>query len=178
MFTSLAAKALAALVGAIALLTGGYLYGHHQESLVLAAYQEQVAATSARAVADAEQHNAKVRDVADQQQAVLVSQYQDKLNEIAKERDTAIASISAGRLWVGATHCHANAVSTTPGSTPGSHGATFSAELQPEIANALVNLAADADVCSARLAAAQKVINEDRVEINGGSSVKPLVLGE
>jgi predicted RNA-binding Zn ribbon-like protein len=164
-----------ALVLAVGLFAGGYWRGHHIEALTFDAYKAKIQAASAQAIASAEQHAAKVQDVAEQQQAATVADYQEKIDALNRDRDAAhgAATADAQRVFVPVAACGSSAVPAAAAGTNGADGArtTFTAQLQPAVALNLINLAADADYENGRLrakiAALQKRVNQDLTEING-----------
>jgi len=169
------AKPAAVAIGAAGLAAGGYLYGHHVESLVLAAYQAQVQAASARATADAEHHDQVLQDAADEQQAATVAQYQEKLREATTTQAAVSAADLAGsqRVFVPVTAaCRSGALSGLAAGSGGPDGATaYTAQLLPGFALAVLDIGSSADATVARLtaqvAALQARVRQDLTEING-----------
>ncbi|WP_207000763.1 hypothetical protein [Trinickia mobilis] len=170
-------RILAAVGVALALLIGGYAAGHHVESLTFTAYKAEVDAASAKAVAGAEQHAAKVQDVAAQQQATTVATYQEKIDALNSSHEAA-RSANAGdaqRVRVAVTDCRPNAVRQAAAGTGGTDAAGgYTAQLQPEVAFSLLTVGSDADDTVGRLVAKvtalQARVKQDLIEINGAYS--------
>jgi hypothetical protein len=144
---------------------GGYYEGHHQEQNVLTAQVNAIKAADAVALAKSEADARSKEQSADQHLAVITQTYeQDKANAKAQS-DNTIASLRAGTLRLRSEfNCTpALAASVSAASSSGSSTPTADQLREQDAAN-IVRAAADAD---AEIMALQKVIQEDRAEVNG-----------
>jgi hypothetical protein len=159
---------LASLIACIALAVGGYFYGRHVEALAFDAYRAQQTAVAEKAAAQSQAAARTTEEAAEQKLNQVSASYQEQINDLQKTRDSLAAAVDSGnkRLYVHvAGTCHAGVPASAAGGS-GDHGAS-TAELSSDTANQLIDLAARADAVAAQLAAAQQVIIQDRLTING-----------
>ena len=144
---------------------GGYYEGHHQEHNVLTAQINAIKAADATALAKSEADARSKEQAADQHLAVITQSYEkDKANAKAQS-DNTIASLRAGTLRLRSEfNCTPALAASVSAAASGGSSTPTAAQLREQDAANLVRAAADAD---ADITALQKVIQEDRAEVNG-----------
>jgi hypothetical protein len=160
---------LGALVTALGLMLGAYFYGRHAETLVFDAYKAQQTAVAEKAAADSANRTRAAEDAAAVKQNAIASTYQEQVNALTKTRDSLIAAAgTVHRVYVRVAGPGNAVVSKASASGP-SDNADSSATLDSGSASFFYNEFSAADQLADQLAAAQQVIQQDRLTCNGAA---------
>lgn len=162
---------LAAVVGGVALGLGGYFYGDHVGSVTTASEYRQrdleTAATAAATIAKAQAIVNKAHDDAAAAVDGIAAGYEKQLKDKDDEKIRAVAAARTSGLYVHTIPegCGNPVPSTGPSARVGDGGAK--ARLSNDDAEFFIGLATRADKVVGQLTACQKILVEDRAQVNG-----------